>query len=130
MYTQQSKKFTNKQGVSIVTNYKDAVGWLHNDYVMCNNIASLDASIYDNLRFNLLDEDHCAREIFQWFLTSASESDVQYLENRFGLLFTYSDLLDVYVLCVDHYGTSWDYVSCSDSEMDAFATKQIKKAVK
>jgi hypothetical protein len=27
-----------------------------------------------------------------------------------GLLFTYSDLLDCDVLCVDHWGTSWDYV--------------------
>lgn len=35
---------------------------------------------------------------------------LEYLEKTFGLLFTYSDLLDKYILCVDHFGTSWDYV--------------------
>lgn len=49
-------------------------------------------------------------EIFQWFLTDCSEGDVEFLRKHFGLLFTYSDKLDLYVLCVTHYGTSWDYV--------------------
>lgn len=31
---------------------------------------------------------------------------------HFNLLFVYSPKLDLYVLCVDHYGTSWDYVVC------------------
>ena len=46
----------------------------------------------------------------QWFITDCSQSDVEYLEKSFNLLFTYSELLDKYILCVDHWGTSWDYV--------------------
>lgn len=52
-------------------------------------------------------------EIFQWFITDCSEWDVKFLREHFGLLFTYSDLLDCYILCVTHYGTAWDYVHWS-----------------
>ena len=129
--TQLSKEYTNKEGTKIVTNYKDAVNWLNNSYVLCNRIGdmNIDESIFDNARFEYLDEDTDEyTEIYQWFITDASESDIEYLEKRFGLLFTYSDLLDTYVLCVDHLGTSWDYVGCDDSEKDEYFKNQIKGA--
>lgn len=56
------------------------------------------------------EEKSCEDDIFQWYLTDATEGDVEYLRNHFGLLFTYSNMLDLYVLCVTHYGTSWSYV--------------------
>lgn len=63
------------------------------------------------MRFELFDEeDGTQRDIYQWFITNCTDDDVEYLEKTFGLLFTYSDLLDKYILCVDHFGTSWDYV--------------------
>ena len=58
-------------------------------------------------------------EIFQWFVTDCSEFDVNYLREHFGLLFTYSNLLECYVLCVDHYGTSWDYVEWTTDNPNA-----------
>lgn len=88
------------------TNYKKAVKWLNNSLILCNDIPVIDESVYDNIRFGLEGEI----EIYQWFLTDCSESDVEYLEQHFGLKFTFSDTLDLYVLCVDHYGTSWEYV--------------------
>ena len=97
---------------TFTTSYAVAVKWLHNDYVLCNNITEVDPSVYDNMRFSdYNEEDDTYTEIYQWFLTDASESDVQYLEKHFELKFTYSDKLDCFVLCVDHLGTSWDYVS-------------------
>lgn len=90
------------------TNYRVAVHWLNNSYVMCNNIPEVDNTIYDNLRFEL----DGTIVIYQWYITDASKSDVEYLEEHFGLLFTYSELLDCFILCVDHYGTSWNYVYC------------------
>jgi hypothetical protein len=97
------------------TNYRVAVHWLHNSFVMCNNIPEIDTTIYDNLRFKL----DGTIEIYQWYITDASESDVEYLEKHFGLLFTYSELLDCFILCVDHYGTSWDYVDCETDLLNA-----------
>lgn len=75
----------------------------HNNIVLCNNIAKVDYSIFDNIDSDL--------EIYQYYLCYLSESDLQY-NSRFNdcLIFGYSDMLDLYVLCVDHWGTSWDYV--------------------
>ena len=90
------------------TDYKTAVNWCGNDLILCNKIAEIDTTVYDNARFDW-DENG---EIFQWFLTNASTDDIEYSERTFGLLYTYSTLLDCYVLCADHFGTAWDYVPC------------------
>ena len=94
------------------TTYREAADWCNNSYILCNNITMVDSSVYDNARFNFCDEDDNPVEIFQWYLTDAGESDVEFLEKHFGLLFTYSDKLDCFVLCVDHLGTRWDSVPC------------------
>ena len=90
------------------TTYAVAVNWLHNDFVMCNRLPEADPSVWDNMRFEMDD----GMEIYQWFITSASEGDVKWLEKSFGLLFTYSDMLDCFVLCVDHCGTGWHGIGC------------------
>lgn len=46
-------------------------------------------------------------EVFQWYITDCSEDDVNYLHKTFGLMFTYSDKLDCYILCVPFCGVSW-----------------------
>ena len=91
---------------NIETTYLKAVNWLHNNLILCNDICNIDELFWDNCRFELEEGD----EIFQFFLTNCSKSDVEFLEEHFGLLFAYSELLDLYVLCVDHYGTAWDCV--------------------
>ena len=90
------------------TDYHTAVHWCGDDLVLCNNIADVDPSVYDNFRFELGEE----KEIFQWYITNASEESVEYLEKTFGLLYTYSNLLDCFILCVDHFGAHWSYVPC------------------
>jgi hypothetical protein len=102
-----------------MTNYLVAVNWLGNSRVMCNNIPNIDPSIWDNARFDLYDEEDNPIDIYQYFITDCDERDVKYLEDTFGLLFTYSDLLDAWILCVDHYGTSWDYVECETTNENA-----------
>lgn len=98
--------------LNLSTNYEKAVNWLNNSFVLCNNISEIDPSSYDNMRFPLEDEEGNSIDIYQWFVSDCSESDVEFLEKHFDLLFTYSDLLDTYILCVDHYGTSWSHVPC------------------
>lgn len=95
------------------TTYKEAAHWLHNNLILQNDICEIDNQVYDYMRFSTYNEDdETYTEIFQWFITDCSKDDVEYLEKHFGLLFTYSPLLDKYILCVDHWGTSWDCVSC------------------
>ena len=130
------------------TNYGVAVNWLNNNFILCNEIQNLDQSIFDNARFGFFyytDEDgnqyesesdyegeeelnENSREIFQYYLTDCSESDVEFLEETFpGLLFTYSDLLGLYVLCVDHYGTNWYYVGTDTTLENAQREEGEKK---
>ena len=99
---------TNKKPTGL-TNYAAAVNWLHKGLVICNNLPNIDPSVFDNMRKNLEDEDTgVCRDIFQWFVTDFNEWDVEWMEETFpDLIFTYSDLLDVFVLCVDHFGTPW-----------------------
>lgn len=129
------------------TNYYIAAHWLNNALVLCNNIAEIDDSVWDNFEpivnlgyepeYDDEDEvivsvcpecgapleqvgpniqcsncDYCEEEneIFQWFITNCSQSDVEYLTKTFGLLFTYSNMLDCYILCVTHFGTMWSGV--------------------
>ena len=100
------------------TNYKVAVNWCNNNLILCNNICEIDESVIENCRFDFYDEEtEEYTEIFQWFLTDCNQFDVEFLEEHFGLLFSYSDKLDMYILCVNHYGTSWDYVYC-DTDLE------------
>ena len=130
------------------TNYGVAVNWLNNNFILCNDIPTVDPSIFDNAHFGFFyytDEDgneyesesdyegegeldeHC-REIFQYYLTNCTESDVEYLEETFpDLLFTYSDLLGLYVLCVDHFGTGWYYVGTTTTLENAQREEGEKK---
>ena len=52
------------------------------------------------------------KDIYQYYLTGMSQWDVEYLNKYYPdtLIIAYSEKLDLYVLCVDHFGTSWDYV--------------------
>ena len=95
------------------TNYHNAVHYLNNSLIMCNDIIKADESVLDNMRFDFYnEEDDSYMDIYQWFLTDCTKDEVEYLERSFGLLFTYSDKLDLYVLCVNHLGTRWDNVYC------------------
>lgn len=100
------------EAATMYTDYKTAVHWCNNALIMCNNIPQIDPTVIDNARFAWYDEEtETDTEVFQWFITDCSQLDVEYLEEHFpGLLFTYSDLLDCFILCVDHFGTAWGSV--------------------
>ncbi len=53
-------------------------------------------------------------EIYQWF--AVNPSDAQFLADH-GQYVTYSDVLDVHLLAICHFGTSW---GCVDSMVSAF----------
>lgn len=96
------------------TTYDKAVKFLGNNYVLCNDIVDIDDLLHP--RFDLDTEK--GEEIYQYFLSDCSETDVEFLEKTFNLKFAYSEKLGLYVLCVDHWGTSWDYVPCDCMDDD------------
>lgn len=99
-------EYERKQGYA---SYRTLVNYYIGDIVLCNNIASIDTSVYDNMDFDLIDEDGQEFDIFQYYLCNLNEWEKANAINC-GLKLSYSDMLDCDVLCVDHFGTSWDYV--------------------
>lgn len=109
--------------------YRTIVEYFIGDIVLCNNIVEVDQSVYDNLiieekYYNENDEeiteeeyynddnaycDTSAPEIYQYYICNLSDHDKKQCEKA-GLILSYSDMLDCDVLCVNHWGTSWDYV--------------------
>lgn len=97
------------------TDFATAIEFGNFNLVLCNNIPYVDDSVYDNMRFSTYDEEleDYDKEIYQWYITNATDFDVEWLEKTFeDIYFTYSNELDCYILCVTHYGTNWKYVPC------------------
>lgn len=98
----------------MITDYYTAVHWLGSAFILCNNIWEVDYSVSENIEYpeSWEDEDRERCEIFQWFLTDMSEEDKDYMQEHFpDLIFSYSDKLDLWILCVNHFGTMWKGVS-------------------
>lgn len=85
--------------------YRTLINRYVGDIVLCNNIIKIDDSIFYNMSEELDNYD----DICQYYLCEVSEGDKKELES-YGLIFSYSDMLELDVLCVTHWGTSWDYV--------------------
>lgn len=119
-------KYELEQGYA---SYKTLVDYYIGDIVLCNNITEIDESVYENLNieekyYNENDEeiteeeyynddnaycDNSIPDFFQFYLCNVSQWEVEQAKKA-GLILSYSDKLDCEVLCVDHWGTSWDYV--------------------
>ena len=90
--------------------FAQAVKRFSNSFVLCNNVPEIDPYIWENAYFDF----EAAGEIMQYYISDCSRVDVKYLSSWFGLLFVYSEVLDCFVLCVDHYGTNWNGVMIED----------------
>lgn len=108
--------------LNLSTNYKTATHWLNNNLILCNEIQK-EEMFWENCRFAMEDEDGNMIDIYQTYLTDCSVSDVEYLEQHFGLLFSYSESLSLFVLCVNHCGTPWTDVHCP-TDLES-ATKEL-----
>lgn len=121
------------------------------DFVLCNNIVNVDANIWENVESGYLydyyneegeeiteeearekwalgeEVDEVFKEIYQYFLVDSSA--LWYLK-RAEQLVLYSETLDCYVWCVEHWGTSWDYVLTSIEYNDDFSCISYDKTSK
>lgn len=91
------------------------------DLVLCNDIANIENSIEEQLidRYDLgLEEDEYL-DIYQYYLCNLNEFEEETLR-EWGILIAYSNILNVDILCVDHFGTSWDYVMTDVEWTDNF----------
>lgn len=87
--------------------YKDAVEYMHNSLILCNNISKIDEYLFENCELCNVEQDY-----YQYYLTDCSKDDAERLRAWFGLNFLFSEKLDLYVLAVEHFGTAWSSVPC------------------
>ena len=79
--------------------------------LMLNNLPEVDPSVWENMSVDLYDEEEDSyTDIYQWLACHLDEYDVKAL-NHFGVVTSYSDLLDCDVIAVTHFGTSWEAVA-------------------
>lgn len=111
--------------------YRTAAKWGDASLVLLNNIQEIDQEFDPYIDYYEDEEDteESAPEFYQFYVTDLSDDSVEWMRKVFpDLTFVYSELLDLWVLCVSHYGTSWDYVpteyvghvSISKEELDRF----------
>ena len=101
--------------------YRRVLKIYSNDIVLCNDIIDIDESVLYNMDISQMceyseDEDgEQYPEIYQYYLCNLDDFQRNNLKAR-GVILSYSDMLDLDIICVDHWGTSWDYV-LTDSEL-------------
>ena len=76
--------------------------------VLCNKIEEIDELVWECMKNIDFDSDE-EINIYQYYLCDLTELEKEMLLD-YGIILSYSNVLDLDVLCVDHLGTSWDYV--------------------
>ena len=99
----EEEKRTNK------ISYRRLINRITDNLILCNNIENIDNNIFDNIVIGEISEDS---DIFQYFIIDIDEWTIEKLQNKkcYDIIIAYSEALENYVLMVDHFGTSWNYV--------------------
>ena len=122
MKSEKMGEYEKEQGKA---SYKTIVDYFIGNIVLCNNIANIDESVFCNMDIiENEDDEESYQEIYQYYLCNVGSYDKQCAQKA-GLIFSYSDMLDCDILCVDHYGTSWDYVLTNVKLFDDY--EELKK---
>ena len=109
------------------TDYATASSWGGINLILCNNLPEIDPECAGDAYSTLYDEENDEYpEIFQWYLTDLSEWSKNWQEKTFDIKYVYSSVLDLYVMPVTHWGTSWTAVSCEVKRSDWFEVNQDK----
>ena len=104
------------------TTYAVAASWAGCTVILCNNITDIDEELmyYYTIGYECDEETEEYPEIYQYYITNCSRDLCEFLNEHFGLMFAYSEKLNLWVLLVDHFGTGWDYVTV-DTDLPAAA---------
>ena len=120
-YINDESKLNEYEKENKKISYKTLVEYLFNDnLIICNNITKL---FYANINNEYVEpmlevgkdydeESGDYTEIYQHFIVDFPDFNLDFMKKycQNEIILYYIDFLDVYILGVDHLGTSWDYV--------------------
>lgn len=138
----KSEKMGDYEKEQGYASYRTIVERFIGDIVLCNNIVNIDENIgffesnikYYNEKGEEITEDEYLEddnayseedtpEFYQYYLCNVGEWEKEQLQ-KMGIYLDYSNVLDCDVLCVDHWGTSWDYVLTDVKLFDTYEELQ------
>ena len=82
--------------------YRRIIDRYISNLIYCNNIIALDETVDLNC-------SNPSEEIFSYYLCDIDEYSREKLI-EYGIILSYSEKLNLDILCVDHWGTDWSYV--------------------
>lgn len=137
----KSEKMGDYEKEQGFASYRTIIEYFAHDIVLCNEIAKKDESVFENMQLDdtikyyneqgeeitqdeYFDdpnayEENDDPEIFQYYICNLSDYNKEQLQKA-GIILSYSNMLDLDVICVDHWGTSWDYVLTSVPLFDTY----------
>lgn len=121
-----------------VISYATLIKYYDMTPILCNNIENVDPSIIDDIQVGSLsytDEDgeEIYKDIYQYYIVNLNNWDIESLQKYDDeIIIAYSEVLDNYILLVDHFGTLWsgvltDIEFTTDYEKYQEWEKSIKK---
>ena len=94
--------------------YRTLIKYYNMTPILCNNIINVEECLYDYIEVGSIynEEEDSYTEIFQYYIINLSQWELEYIKEKYNdeLIICYSPKLENYILCVEHFGTSWDYV--------------------
>lgn len=99
-----------------VISYATLINYYDMTPILCNNIENVDPSIIDDIqvgKLSYIDEDgeEIYKDIYQYYIVNLNNWDIESLQKYDDeIIIAYSEVLDNYILLVDHFGTLWSGV--------------------
>lgn len=103
----------------VFVSFQKAIQWLNGNYIQVpSKVELLDKDVFALVQCRAEDE------ICQYYMVDWTQSEVEYMQNCFTGFnaIAYSDVLDMYILGIDHCGTSWNYVEVEVTNEDLAET--------
>ena len=121
---EEQKKLNEYEREHKKISYRTLLNRLNINCILCNNIVNIDEFLFDNIVCgSVYDEENDEyEEIYQYYVIDANDDDIKFINNWYKdeLIIAYSETLENYILLVDHFGTSWDYVLTDITYSDNF----------
>ena len=106
------------------TNYREMINFCCDGMILNNDIIQ-ELSKSDSYYFDVFcgldydEEEDTYTEVYQYYIINYQ--DAERLAEYTNELVYYNEALDLYILGVTHWGTSWDYVPANWKELDEVA---------
>ncbi len=115
-YINDENKLNDYEKKNKRISYKTLCEYLFTDMILCNEFYKADEYFQDwaecgqDLFYN--EDDDESTEIYQYFIVDFRDFNLDFIKKycQNEIILWYSEKLGLYILGVDHFGTSWRYV--------------------